>query len=67
MPYQVHYLAAKLSSAFSNHMQQDSHELLVLWLSALSEDLDRNNVNLKLQVSEVVNAVENKAETAARF
>ncbi|KAL3130455.1 hypothetical protein ABBQ38_008276 [Trebouxia sp. C0009 RCD-2024] len=49
-PYQVHYLAAKLSSAFSNHMQQDSHELLVLWLSALSEDLDRNNVNLKLQI-----------------
>lgn len=50
-PAKVHFRAAKVDNVFNNFKQQDSHELVVMWLDALAEDLNRNKKKTSSQVS----------------
>lgn len=52
-PEKVHLRAAKVDSMFYNFKQQDSHELVVTWLDALAEDLNRNKKKTYSQVSKL--------------
>ena len=53
-PYPHHFLAGQIQDRFHNHMQQDCHDLLLLWLDALSEDLKKVKCKTSLQVSELL-------------
>lgn len=52
-PYPQHFLAGQIQHRFNNHMQQDCHDLLLLWLDALSEDLKKVKCKTSLQLSDL--------------
>ena len=49
-PYKIHTLSAQLRNTFANYLQQDSQEVVYLWVSTLSEELNRVKNGVQLQV-----------------